>query len=124
LAVTISLLLAMKKHRYFANSEVWTLSRLEDALGTKRIQRTTRIARDAPKEDNTKPKTGDYWNELKPETFDCKDEKSFLKRMDSKIELFFAKKSADKCLGYSMYVLLLIIIVCIIVNTVVGITSN
>jgi hypothetical protein len=102
--VTLSLLLAMKKHRYFSDSEVHTLSRLEDALKTKRIQRTTLIERDALKEDNSKPKTEDYWNELKPEGF-------------------YAKQRADYWLSNSMHILLAIIIICVIINTVLGIIS-
>ena len=132
LAVTVSLLWAMKKHRYFADSEAWTLSRLEDALGTKRVQRTTQIEDDAPKKDNSKPKPEDYWSEQKPEDKRRKLEELLAKKpngksprysmlvlrtkIDCKLEVFFAKRSADKCLGYSMYALLAIIILCIIFN--------
>jgi len=110
--VTLSLLLAMKKHRYFSDSEAHTLSRLEDALKTKRVQRTTLIEWDALKEDNSKPKTEDYWNELKPED------------RGSKLERFYAKQRADYWLGNSMHVLLAIIIICVIINTVLGVISN
>ena len=106
--VTISLFIAMKKHRYFANSEVWTLSHLEDTLRTKRIQRTTRINQDRPREDNSEP---EYWNVQKPED------------MGSRLEVFFAKRGADRWLGNSLLGSLFMILVCIVINTVIGVIS-
>jgi len=106
--ITTSLLIAVKKYRYFAEVAAATLSRLEDTLGTKRVQRTTEIKDDAPKKDNSEPKRGDYWNVERPED------------KDNMLERFFARKSADRWLGYSMYALVVIIIICIIFNTVLG----
>jgi len=106
--VTTSLLIAMKKHRYFADSEAWALSHLEDELETKRIQRTTRVERDKKREDNSKP---EYWNEQKPEDKGCK------------FEVFFAKRSADRWLGNALLLLLAIIITIFVINTVIGVTS-
>ena len=108
LVISLPLLIHVKKHRYFTDIVAATLSRLEDTLGTKRIQRTTRIERDALREDNSKPKTEDYWNVERPED------------RDNRLERFLAKRSADKWLGYSMYSLLVIIIACIVINTIMG----
>ena len=139
LVISLPLLIHVKKHRYFTEIVAATLSQLEDTLGTKRIQRTTRIEWDALREDNSKPKTEDYWNELKPEDKERKlkellDKKPadkwhkrlgysiliLLAKIDCKLEVFFAKRSADKWLGYSMYALLVIIIACIVINTIMG----
>jgi len=109
--ITTSLLVAMKKHRYFSDSLAYALSHLEDALNTKRIQRTTRIEQDVLKEDNSKPEKGDYWNVERPD-----DRGNMLER-------FFARRSADKWLGNSLLALLAIILACIIINTVIGVTS-
>jgi len=107
--VTTSLLLAMKKHRYFSDSEAWTLSSLEDALGTKRVQRTTRIKYDKPREDKSEP---EYWNKQEPEG------------KGSKLEIFYAKRSADRWLGNSMLALLIVIFICFIFNTVLSLLDG
>ena len=98
-----ALLIAVKKHRYFSDSEAATLSRIEDALKTKRIQRPTLVSDDVPPEGGSvEPQ---YWNIQTPE-----DEKL------SGFEKFFRRRHADRWLGISMLVLSGLITMALILN--------